>query len=255
MLTEAEEMVSVLDKERHRLEKECEHVRTEVLRLQSMLRPIRVAAAAVLPPEIGVIDMRIGQQQERVALFDRIARSLSHREALTQEIETIQKETAALEAEVAQQSGLLEFDRPSDRIQDGMNSYLNEIKKKAPASWTQKEVKVRIEEKRFRFLVGDRKWSGQLGGTLSLYFLIAYHYALMCLTPNETCHFPGFLALDFPAELEDGSSIDDKEVFVLEPFVELLRAEAYKECQVIAASAAFRNLQGANCIELTKIWR
>ena len=115
---------------RNRLERECEHVRTEVLRLQSMLRPIRVAAAAVLPPEIGIIDMRIGQQQERVAQFDRIARSLSHREALTQEIETIQKETAALEAEVAQQSGLLEFDRASDRIQmRRMNSYLNEIKK------------------------------------------------------------------------------------------------------------------------------
>ena len=31
---------------------------------------------------------------------------------------------------------------------------------------------------------------------------------------------PGFVALDFQAELEDGSSVADKENFVLEPFIE-----------------------------------
>jgi hypothetical protein len=116
-------------------------------------------------------------------------------------------------------------------------------------------VRVRLDEKKFRFLVGDRRWTSQLGGTLSLYFLIAYHYALMSLVAHAGCHFPGFVALDFQAELEDGSSVADKENFVLEPFIELLATKEFAGCQVIAAGAAFENLVGAHRIEFKKIWK
>jgi hypothetical protein len=77
----------------------------------------------------------------------------------------------------------------------------------------------------------------------------------MCLTADKSCHFPGFLAIDFPAELEDGSSIRDKENFVVEPFVELLASDEYQHCQVIASGVAFENLKGANRINFSKIWK
>src|SRR5262245_47735734 len=64
--------------------------------------------------------------------------------------------------------------------------------------------------------------------TLTLFFLIAYHYSLMGLSTKDGCHSPGFLVLDFPAELEDGTSIADKENFVLEPFVELFSTAPFR---------------------------
>ena len=252
VLAEATEMVKVVGRDGQRIEAELSQVRARMAELRSMLRPVRSAAAAVLPPEIGVIDMKVGQLQEQLAQVERVKHSLAYREVLAKQIEKIQQESSALEQEVSRQAAALDFERASDRLQDGMNTYLNAISK--AASWTQKGVRVRIDEKKVRLLVGDRRWASQLGGTLSLYFLIAYHYSLMCLTKEDACHFPGFLAIDFPAELEDGSSIRDKENFVVEPFVALLGSEGYQHCQVIASGGAFENLEGANRIEFSTIW-
>jgi hypothetical protein len=254
-LAEADELVATLNSETQRLAAEQNSERSQMATIRNMLRPIRAAAAAVLPPEIGVIDMQIGQHQERLTQIDRIGNSLSYRDVLSSQIDTIQTEASSLESEVATQSAAVDFERASDRLVDGMNAYVNSIHEKAPTSWTQDEVRVRLDERRFRFLVGDRRWNSQLGGTLSLYFLIAYHYSLMSLADKEGCHFPGFIALDFQAELEDGPSVADRENFVLEPFIELLATEPYIGCQVIAAGAAFENLVGAHRIEFGKIWK
>lgn len=254
-LAEANELVATLNSETQRLAAEQTSERSQMTTIRNMLRPIRTAAAAVLPPEIGVIDMQIGQHQERLTQIDRIGNSLSYRDMLSSQIDTIQTEAGSLESEVANQSAAVDFERASDQLVDGMNAYVNSIHKKAPTSWTQDEVRVRLDERRFRFLVGDRRWNSQLGGTLSLYFLIAYHYSLMSLADKEGCHFPGFIALDFQAELEDGPSVADRENFVLEPFIELLATEPYSGCQVIAAGAAFENLVGAHRIEFGKIWK
>ena len=77
----------------------------------------------------------------------------------------------------------------------------------------------------------------------------------MSLAEKVSCHYPGLLVLDFPAELEDGSTVADKENFVLEPFVDLLSKPSFQSCQVIAAGAAFQNLEGATRIELNHIWK
>lgn len=253
VLQEATEMVSMLERDRYRLDKESEQVRSRIVQIRSMLSPVRTAAAAVLPPQIGLLDMSMGQKQEQIAQIDRIGRSLAYRDVLNDEIHNIQQEATALEQEVTAQSSSLEFGRASDALQDGMVTYLNAIKAAVPSSWTQKDPQVRLDERRARFTVGDRKWDTQLGGTLTIYFLLAYHYALMGLVRLDHCHFPGFLVLDFPAEL-DGTSIRDTENFAIEPFVTLLSQGAYRGCQVIASGVAFENLKGANRIEFTKVW-
>jgi DNA repair exonuclease SbcCD ATPase subunit len=251
---EATEMVAVLEKDRERLKADTDQVKTRVTRIRSMLRPVRHAAAAILPPEIGILDMKVGQKQEQIAQIDRVAKTLAYRDVLGQEIRAIQQETARLEQEVTSQSGGLDFEQASGRLQDGMTNYLNAINSAVSNSWTQKEPRVRLDEKKARFLVGDRKWDSQLGGTLQLYYLIAYHYALMSLVKHSTCHFPGFLALDFPAEV-DGASTRDTENFAVEPFVKLLAGDPYRGCQVIAAGVAFENLTGAHRIGFSKIWK
>ena len=250
---EATEMVSMLGRDQARLETEHQQIKSRIVQIRSMLRPVRAAAAAVLPPQIGLLDMNMGQKQEQIAQIDRVAKSLAYRDVLNDEIQKIQQETFKLEQEVAAQSRSLDFGKASDDLKDGMVIYLNAIKKAVPNSWTQKEPRVRLDERRARFTVGDRKWETQLGGTLTIYFLLAYHYALMRLVQFDQCHFPGFLVLDFPAEL-DGTSIRDTENFAVEPFVALLSQEAFEGCQVIASGVAFENLKGANRIEFSRVW-
>jgi hypothetical protein len=252
---EANDLRAALSQDLRRLQDDRATVAAEVDQLQQMLRPIRTAAAAVLPPEIAVFDMKIGQLQERLQQLARVRQSLQRRETLSQQISQIQQEVAALEQQVAQQSRLIEFDHAGDLLSDGMNTYLNMIRQTSPTSWTQEAIRVHLEERRFRINVGNARWQSKLGGTLTLYFLIAYHFGLMSLVDKPSCHFPGLVVLDFPAELEDGSTVADKENFVLEPFVTLLGQEAFQSCQVIAAGVAFQNLVGANRTELTKIWK
>lgn len=255
VLAESEEMLGVLTQERQELDSEINTCQARNSEIRGLLRPVRTAAAAVLPPEIGVLDMKAGRLQEQLAQVERIVNSLAHRETLTEMIEKIQSESVDLENEVAERNAKLDFERASDAIEDGMNTYLNALTQAKPKSWTQKSVRVRIDEKRTRFLIGDqKKWSAQLGGTLTLYFLLSYHYALMNLLTYEGNHFPGFLAIDFPAELPDGSSIKDAENFVIEPFVKLLAIDDFPKGQAVIAGNAFEGLEGTNRIEFTKVW-
>ena len=80
--------------------------------------------------------------------------------------------------------------------------------------------------------MGDSNWKTKLGATQKLYFFLAYDYALMDLVRFQDSRFPGFLMLDFPAKVEDGTIIADKENFLLEPFVELLKKKEMAGCQV-----------------------
>jgi hypothetical protein len=114
-----------------------------------------------------------------------------------------------------------------------------------------------IRDREFSIKVGKWSWQGNLGGTQTLIFLLAYQYALLSLTLVEGCHFPGFTALDFQAKLEDGSPgiTRDKENFVLRPFIKLLSSEGMENTQMIVAGSAFEGLEGINRIPLTKIWK
>lgn len=120
-------------------------------------------------------------------------------------------------------------------------------------SWTQEQVSVDLRERDFSLLVGNKRWSKKLGGTLTLYFLLAYNYALLTLSNREGCNYPGFAMLDLPPKLEDGTTTADKENFVLAPFVRLMAQERMRLTQAIVTGSSFESLQ-ANRIELTRVW-
>jgi hypothetical protein len=100
--------------------------------------------------------------------------------------------------------------------------------------------------------VGDGRWDRKLGGTLSLYFLLAYHYALLRLTIRPECHYPGLCLIDFPAELPD---IVDEENFLVIPFIELLGRDDMKDSQLIIAGTGFAGLEGVHRLELLHVWK
>jgi uncharacterized small protein (DUF1192 family) len=222
--------------------------------LENQIEPTRKAVMAVLPPDLMIMDSEIGGLQEQVNQIERVGKSLSRREELASEVQEIRKQVALLEAEVSKLAAELDYEGASDKISDSMNDYVKSLKMDNELLWTQRDISFYLREKDFKTRVGRVNWKAQLGGTLSLYFLFAYHYALMSLVQYTECNYPGLGLIDFPAEVE-GLTVEDKESFVLYPFIELMKTDKLENTQLIAAGRFFDQLSGANRIELTKIWK
>lgn len=252
-LKETDQLIGVVVKELVRSNAEQERQKEEIVRVQERLRPVRTAAASVLPAELAVFDQDTGRLQERVAQLRRVRATLERRETIAADIEKIQVEVATLESELAEQSKVVSFERAGDLISDGMNTYLNVTNEIKPSSWTQQEVDFVLRDRNFVIRIGKGNWQSKLGGTLTLFFLVGYHYALMTLTGKRGCHFPGFCILDFPPQL-DGVAVSSSENFVLEPFVRMMQQPDHPTRQVIAAGSSFAGLMGAHRIELTTVW-
>jgi hypothetical protein len=252
-LQEAYQLLEMLAKEQTRLHDERDRFEEQIGRIQQQLRPVRSAAASVLPPELTVYDQEIGRLHERIAQLKRVRSTLDKRESLAAEIEKNKKEVAALQDELNKQSAKINFEKAGDLLTDGMNTYLNAIDAIKPKSWTQQQVDFVLRDRTFAVRIGQRSWQSKLGGTLTLFFLMAYHYALMTLTGKDRCHYPGFCVLDFPPQL-DGVNVSDSENFVLEPFVRMLAQPDKQSMQVIAAGSSFASIEGANRIQFTKVW-
>lgn len=227
---------------------------SELGKSESALRPVQKAAASILPPEYTVLSMRLGQLEERLHQLQRIESAFQKRGQLTRSIEDIERAVAELQSKVLTRTNKVHLDQAGQWIADGMNDYLTAITRRQPGAWPQKEVNVNLWDRTFEITIGGGRWSAKLGGTLTLYFLLSYHYALLKLSSNAKCHYPGLVILDFPPELEDGASVKDKENFVLEPFVELFEKADFNNAQIIAAGSSFENLRGANRIQLSHIW-
>lgn len=227
----------------------------EINRIENRLRPTRQAASAILPPDISIWNMEIGRLQERIRQLERIRRILDEHQKVSDKIQKLKDKEAELEAKVKSESRKVDYETASNWLSDGMNTYLNALVAMDNKLWTQDKVTTRVREKDFKVTVGGQEWSSQLGGTLILYFLLSYQYALLRLTKFEQCNYPGISLIDLPATLEDGSTIRDKENFVVEPFIKLLDQKEMKGSQLIITGAAFEGLDKVNRIELKNVWK
>jgi hypothetical protein len=230
------------------------HTEEGIERLKAMLRPVRQAAAAVMPEELFVVDVGLGRIQEKNQQLTRIERVLSQRDELAAEIKTLQKEIDTFEAAAAEKSSDVDLDVWAVRLRDAMNTYLNRILVLNPKSWIGESVSVSLNERSFRFRVGEGSWK-KLGATQRLYFLFAYQYALLSLSQYDGAHYPGIVIIDFPANLEDRAAIKDKENFVLQPFIELLGEDRMRGCQLIAAGRAFEGLANVHRYDFDTVWK
>jgi hypothetical protein len=251
-INETEELLVTLDLTIAHLNSQAVLIREQEACLDMELRPFRSTASGLLSPEISVLDMATGRIQEQIQQLQRIRRSLDYKEVLNAKISELDKKIAELEVPVEESRDEVDFADLSDKMAAGFNTYLNKIEELKPGTWPQKEVRFKISEKKMNIKIGDAAWQAKLGGTLTLYFLLAYHYALLRLTSIPGCHYPGFAVIDFPAELPDQTSIADHENFLIQPFIELLTN--IPESQLIVAGSAFIGLDQPWRIELTKQW-
>jgi hypothetical protein len=255
-LAEAQQLLGSIDAERLAKEKERTDTEMRLLRTENALLPFQSEVAALLPEEIALIDQAIGARNEKREALQRLVAPLQKRDQLSAEIDQLQSEAKRLESMLAAKQEKAELETGSDRLEDGFNTYLNEIKRIDNTSWTKNDpVKVRVTERKTRFLIGGRPAMSQLGGTLTIYFLFAYHYALLNLTRFSDCHYPGLTILDLFPEIIEGVAIRDRLSLVLSPFVELSEDPAIQPIQVIATGTDFPMRADIHRITLKEIWR
>lgn len=253
--SEAEELLTVARQELRQKTSAVSDLEGRLRELEQALRPFQASASAVVPEELALIDQRIGELNARRQTIEAFHGPLEMSEKLGAEIDQLQSEIRDLESRVTKNENKVDFDEAGYRLGEGFNTYLNAIRTRDPNTWTATgEVSVSVSERRTQLSIGGRS-AKKLGGTLTIYFLFAYHYALLNLSRYADCHYPGLTVLDFIPDIAKESALGPRLHLVLTPFVELSQDKEIAPIQVIATSRALPKRPHINYIELTDIWR
>jgi DNA repair exonuclease SbcCD ATPase subunit len=252
-LTEARDLTDLLRREEKRILAEIASGEERLKMIDSELAPARLAISTLVQEEVSAIDVALGELNERRRQLGRISAALQIGHELEERIAKLMEEIRPLQAAVNEAARSTDFDSAAADLEDGMNEYLGAINKLRPGVWRHSPVALDISRGDFRFLVGKRRWHAALGGTDSLYFLMAYHYGLLSLSPKLQRHYPGLSIIDVPGEFA-GEAVEDKENFIVQPFVDLLARKEFAGVQLIITGASFAGLQGVHRRHLRKVY-
>lgn len=133
-----------------------------------------------------------------------------------------------------------------------MNAYLSALNFQRPDTWKHSAVEIDMSRSSTTFRVGRKRWQGALGGTDSLYFLMAYQYGLLSLSPVPGMHYPGLAIIDVPGEFS-GEEVKDSENFIVQPFIDLLAEETFDGAQLIITGASFAGLKRVHVQKQTHV--
>lgn len=251
-LAEAIELEGVLQAEGAKLLAETATIKAEIGEIDAELTPAREAVGALAQAEISAIDMALGRGTERQRQLDRVSAALELGVEMTQEIARLEKAIMPVQKRVDDAFAAIDFHSAAAKLEDGMNAYLEALNHPGPKVWLHSHVSVDISRSNLSFRVGRQRWSAALGGTDSLYFLMAYHYGLMTLSAKAGTHYPGLSIIDVPGEFS-GEAVADKENFIVQPFIDLLKRDEFAGAQLIITGASFTNLSGAHFQKLTHV--
>ena len=252
-LAEADTLLDVLEREAHRLVRELSATDEQLRMVENELAPARHAVAALVSEEISAIDMTMGELSERQRQVKRLKGALELGDLLTEQIRDLENQIAPLQVKVDEKMGLTDFGAAEEELAAGMGFYLSELNRLKPGVWRHSEVDVNLSRTGFSIKIGSRRWNTTLGGTDTLYFLMAYHFGLLWMSDKIHGHYPGLSIIDLPGDFL-GESIEDKENFIVQPFIDLLRKESFSGAQVIITGASFQGLGGANRTRLDKVF-
>lgn len=252
-LTEASALVNVL---RRDVEKQTLETRSaeEALRtVEVELGPARQAVAALAQADVSAIDIALGQAAERAKQMDRVMAALEVGKSLTAQVQALEDQIKPLAERIDESFRAIDFDAAAQWLEDGMNAYLDALNRERPQTWKHSQVAVDLSRSTVTFRIGHKKWQGALGGTDTLYFLMAYNFGLLSLSPRLEAHYPGLAIIDVPGEFS-GESIGDKENFIVQPFIDLLKEDDFEGAQLIITGATFTGLTGAHVQALTHVY-
>jgi hypothetical protein len=252
-IEEAKELSLVLEHDALGITERIRETQELLHMIENELAPARMAVAALAQESVSAIDVALGELSERQRQIGRLRGALELGQALTKQVVDIEKEIEPIQVRVDEALRATDFGEAESRLADGMNEYLHAINRLKPNAWPHNLITVDVSRSSFRIRVGPRRWDKALGGTDTLYFLMAYQYGLLTLSDKQDCNYPGFAIIDVPGEFS-GEAVEDKENFIVQPFIDLLAQESFKGAQVIITGAAFTGLQGVTMKRLTEVF-
>ena len=251
-LREAKELLDLLDRDIANYRTTLLNHDRSLVEIENELIPARTAVGALAQDEVSSIDQAIGKAAERSNQIDRLAGAYEVGQQLTTQIANIEKTIEPLEERVDALQRSIDFEAVAGKLEDGMNDYLDRINRLRPNVWKHSRIAFEIGRSGFQIKVGRRKWNAALGGTDTLYFLMAYHFGLLTLSSEEGMHYPGLCIIDVPGEFS-GEAIGDAENFIVQPFIDLMQEPTYKGCQIIMTGASFEGLNNTTYLRQTYV--
>jgi hypothetical protein len=252
-IKEADELLKLLGREAENLVAEHAVAEQRLRMIENELAPARQAVSALVLEELSTIDMAMGELSERQRQVTRLKGALELGSKLTVQIEELERRIAPLQDRMNEAVRAADFGKAEEQLGDGMNEYLSAIHHLKPQYWRHSSVNANFSRSSFSLKVGAKRWNAGLGGTDTLYFLMAYHYGLLALSDKAGCHYPGISIIDLPGDFL-GESVEDKENFIVQPFIELLARETFAGAQVIITGASFQGLEGAHREVLREVY-
>ncbi len=228
--------------------------RKEVADFDARLEKYRTVSVAVDDEAVRRIDEEIGRLSEQMRQVASVNRLLAEREELEAQIASVSQRVEELATSVNSKVVSVDFDELGSLLTTGMSQYITKLNADAPRWNLADPLAFSIRRDGFRISVGSSSWQSRLGGALSIYLLLAYHYGLLSLTGESGSRYPGLSILDFPPSLADVADVDrpDYESHAIAPFTDL--AVTRPDIQVIAAGRAFGDLPGVNRIEFAHVY-
>lgn len=255
-LEEANELIAVAHQDQRQKASSINESEQRLREIERALRPFQASASAVIPEDLALLDQRIGTLNERRQTVEALHGPLEENTTLNEEIAGLKEAIKNLEASIAQREAVLDFEKAGDRLAEGFNTYLDVIRQSDPNTWTKTgSISCSIDERRIQLSISGRSARSQLGGTLTIYFLFAYHYTLLNLSRYADCHYPGLAILDFYPDIAKESALGDRLYLVLAPFIGLSQDKDIEPVQVICTSRALPERKHINYIHLTETWR
>ena len=251
-LLEADELIAVLERDVDKQTKAYRDADETLRTIEVELAPARHAVAAVAQADVSAIDMALGKVAERQRQMGRVATALELGKSLTNQVQAIEDQIKPLQEKVDEANRSIDFNAAANKLEEGMNASLDALNVQRPDTWKHSMVEIDISKSSTSFRVGRKRWRGALGGTDSLYFLMAYQYGLLSLSPVPGMHYPGLAIIDVPGEFS-GEEVKDSENFIVQPFIDLLAQEAFEGVQLIITGASFAGLQGVHVHRQTHV--
>jgi hypothetical protein len=244
-LEEADALLEILRAEGQKRVAEVRAAEQALRTIEVELGPARQAVAALAQADVSAVDVALGKAAERSKQMDRVTAALELGKSLTAQIQKLEALIEPLSEKVGLDVRAIDFGAAAGWLEDGMNAYLEALNHLKPNTWKHSTVQIDLSRSGVIFRIGSKRWQGALGGTDTLYFLMAYHYGLLSLSARPGTHYPGFAIIDVPGEFS-GEAIEDKENFIVQPFIDLLAGDAYEGAQLIITGASFAGLIGTH---------
>ena len=252
-IEEADELIAALNSEMSRLRGEISSIQERLRFVENELAPSREAVSALVQEDVSALDVALGEASERQRQLGRLSSAVAAGAEILERVRELERKITPLQSRVEEAARSTDFEAAAAELEDGINEYLSAINVLKPGAWRHNSVRIDISRSGFSIKVGTRRWSAVLGGTDTLYFLMAYQYGLLTLSGKNGRHYPGISIIDVPGEFS-GESIEDKENFIVQPFIELLSRDGYQACQLIITGASFTGLENVTRRELRHVY-